>query len=76
MTDEFRYNTEEMVLEMADLVRESRYLRKENERLKNIETQYRELIHQRMVDSEEHSKAMLEMAFIISDADTKLEVVR
>ena len=36
-----RYEVEDIILTMADIVRENRYLRKENDRLSKIEKEYK-----------------------------------
>ena len=55
--DNFRIEVEDMIIEMANIVRENRYLRKENERLKQIEEDYHKVAYERMKDSEANTQA-------------------
>lgn len=47
-----RYEVEDIILTMADIVRENRYLRKENDRLGKIEKEYQNSIFERAKESE------------------------
>ena len=63
MLDDFRATTwevEEMILGMAELVLECRSLRKENEDLRKIRTEYYSYIHEQAQRSEERSRAIFE----------------
>lgn len=51
-----RYEVEDIILTMADIVRENRYLRKENDRLSKIEKEYKNSIFERAKESEQASK--------------------
>ena len=59
-----RYEVEGIILTMADIVRENRYLRKENDRLSKVEEEYRNLIFERAKESEQASKNMLNVALV------------
>lgn len=59
-----RYEVEDIILTMADIVRENRYLRKENDRLSKVEEEYRNLIFERAKESEQASKNMLNVALV------------
>ena len=59
-----RYDVEDIVLEMAAIVKENQYLRKENERLKEVEKKYNEDIFERCRASEEASRNMLKAAIV------------
>ena len=54
-----KYDIEELVLGLADIVQENRYLRKENARLQKIEIDYRKSIADRCRESEQASLNML-----------------
>lgn len=58
----YRYMVEDMILEVANIVRENRYLRKENERLKKVEEKYNQSIIDRCREADEHSYNMLRAA--------------
>ena len=62
--DDQRYMIEELVLGLADIVRENRYLREENERLQKVEEEYHQSIIDRCRASEEASLNMLKAACI------------
>lgn len=47
-----RYDIEELVLGLADIVRENRYLRRENTRLRKVEKEYHQSIIDRCRESE------------------------
>ncbi len=59
-----RYEVEDIILTMADIVRENRYLRKENDRLIKIEKEYRDSIFERAKESEQASRNMLNAALV------------
>ena len=59
-----RYDVEDIVLEMAAIVKENQYLRKENERLKEVERKYNKEIFERCRASEEASRNMLKAAIV------------
>ena len=59
-----RYEVEDIILTMADIVRENRYLRKENDRLIKIEKEYRDSIFKRAKESEQASSNMLYAALV------------
>ena len=54
-----RYEVENIILTMADIVRENRYLRKENERLEKVEEEHRNFIFEIARASEQASRNML-----------------
>ena len=57
-----RYDIEELVLGLADIVRENRYLRQENTRLREVEKEYRQSIIDRCRESEQASLNMFKAA--------------
>ena len=59
-----RYEVEDIILTMADIVRENRYLRKENDRLSKIEKEYKNSIFERAKESEQASRNMLNAALV------------
>lgn len=59
-----RYEVEDIILTMADIVRENRYLRKENDRLGKIEKEYQNSIFKRAKESEQASSNMLNAALV------------
>lgn len=59
-----RWEIEEIILSMADIVLENRELRKENERLKKVEEKYHKEIFDRARASEEASRNMLKAAMV------------
>lgn len=59
-----RYEVEDIVLTMADIVRENRYLRKENERLSKVEKEYYDSCFERAKESEQASRNMLNAALV------------
>lgn len=60
----FRFEVEEIILEMASMVMENRYLQKENERLQKVEKEYHEYINKRCRIADESSKNMLKCALV------------
>lgn len=62
--NDVRYQLEDMILELADIVKENRYLRTENKRLKEIEKEYNQSIFNRAHESEEASRNMLKAALV------------
>ena len=59
-----RYDIEELVLGLADIVQENRYLRKENARLQKVEMDYRKSIEDRCRESEQASLNMFRAACV------------
>lgn len=59
-----RYEVENIILTMADIVRENRYLRKENERLEKVEEEHRNFIFEIARASEQASRNMLNAALV------------
>lgn len=59
-----RYEVEDIILTMADIVRENRYLRKENDRLSKIEKEYQNSTFERAKESEQASRNMLNAALV------------
>lgn len=59
-----RWEIEEIVLGMADIVKENRELRWENARLQKVEEKYREEIYMRARQSEQASRNMLKSALV------------
>ena len=57
-----RYDIEELVLGLADIVQENRYLRQENARLQKVEKEYHQSIINRCNESEQASLSMLRAA--------------
>lgn len=53
-----RYTIEEIVLSLADIVQENRYLREENKRLHKIEKEYYKYLDERFRASEQASLNM------------------
>lgn len=75
--DEQRYMIEELVLGLADIVNENRYLRKENARLQKVEEEYHQSIIDRCRASEEASLNMLKAACIgITQGKSDIELAR
>lgn len=64
MEDKQRWMIEDIILGMADIVEENRYLRCENERLQKVEKQYHQSIIDRCRASEEASFNMLRAACV------------
>lgn len=60
--DDYRYMVEDMILEVAKIVKENRYLREENERLKKVEKKYHQSIIDRCREADEHSYNLLRAA--------------
>ena len=68
-----RYDIEELVLELADIVRENRYLRQENTRLREIEKEY----HQSIIDRCRASLNMFKAACVgIVQGKNDMELAR
>lgn len=59
-----RYDIEELVLGLADIVQENRYLHAENERLKDVEKKYHQSIIDRCRESEQASLNMFRAACV------------
>lgn len=59
-----RYEVENIILTMADIVRENRYLRKENERLEKVEEEHRNFIFEIARASEQASRNMLNAVLV------------
>lgn len=69
-----RYNIEEMILDMADMVHENRAMRQEIIRLRKVETEYYQSVADRVKASEEASYNMLKVALVSSSmAINKIE---
>ena len=64
MDKEQRYLIEDVVLGLAEMIRENRYLREENERLRKVEEEYHQSIIDRCRASEEASFNMLRAACV------------
>ena len=62
--DTFRYDVENIILEMADIVRENRILREENEKLRKVEKEYSDFIYERARQSEQASHNMVRAALV------------
>jgi len=74
MTD---YDVENIILTMADMVRENRILRAENQRLQKVEEEYNKSVFDRCRASEEASQNMLKAALIgIGTGKGDIELVR
>ena len=72
-----RYDIEELVLGFADIVRENRYLRKENARLQKVEMDYRKSIEDRCRESEQASLNMFKAACVgIAQGKNDMELAR
>lgn len=59
-----QWEIEEIILGMADIVKENRLLREENERLSKVEEEYRQSIYERERQSEQASRNMLNAALV------------
>lgn len=59
-----RYDIEELVLGLADIVRENEYLRQENTRLREVEKEYHQSIIDRCRESEQASLNMFKAACV------------
>ena len=62
--DNFRFEVEDIILEMANIVKENRYLREENERLYKVEKESHEYINERCRIADESSRNMLKAALL------------
>lgn len=72
-----RYDIEELVLGFADIVRENRYLRKENTRLREVEKEYHQSIIDRCRESEQASLNMFKAACVgIAQGKNDMELAR
>lgn len=72
-----RYDIEELVLGLADIVRENRYLRQENTRLREVEKEYHQSIIDRCRESEQASLNMLKAACVgITQGKNDMELAR
>jgi hypothetical protein len=56
------YVVEEMILSMADIVEENRWLREENDRLKDYEKKYNDLLNQSVRQANQNSFNVLQAA--------------
>lgn len=73
----YNYDVEEIILSMADMVRENRILRAENERLQGIEDKYYQSINDRCRASEESSLNMLKAALVgVATGKSDIELAR
>ena len=71
------YMIDELVLVLADIVNENRYLRKENARLKKVEEEYHQSIIDRCRASEEASLNMLRAACVgVAQGKGDMELAR
>lgn len=61
------WEIEEIILGMADIVRECRYLRQENAELREFKEKYYEEVNQRYQDAQMHSANLLELAIAIGE---------
>ena len=74
MTD---YDVENIILTMADMVRENRILRAENQRLQKVEEEYNKSVFDRCRASEEASQNMLKAALIgITKGKDNMKIVK
>lgn len=72
-----RYDIEELVLGLADMVYENRYLRQENARLQKVEKEYHQSIIDRCRESEQASLNMLKAACVgIAQGKNDMELAR
>ena len=72
-----RYDIEELVLELADIVRENRYLRQENTRLREIEKEYHQSIIDRCREIEQSSLNMFKATCVgIVQGKNDMELAR
>lgn len=72
-----RYDIEKLVLELADIVQENRYLRQENARLLKIEKEYHQSIIDRCNKSDQASLNMLKAACVgIAQGKNDMELAR
>lgn len=61
-----RYDVEELILDMADIVHENRFMRQEITRLKKVEEEYHQSVLDRFRASEEASYNLLKTALVSS----------
>lgn len=59
-----RHDVEELILMMADIVCENRYLRQENQELREIKKQYNELLYKSCQDSEETNRLLVQSILV------------
>lgn len=72
-----RYDIEELVLGLADIVRENRYLRQENTRLRKVEKEYHQSIIDRYRESEQASLNIFKSACAgIAQGKNDIELAR
>lgn len=72
-----RYDIEELVLGLADIVRENRYLRQENSKLREVEKEYHQSIIDRCRKSEQASLNMFKAACVgIAQGKNDMELAR
>lgn len=72
-----RYNIEELVLGLADIIQENRYLREENARLQKVEKEYHQSIVDRCRESEDASLNMLKTACVgITQRKSDIELAK
>lgn len=60
-----RYEVENIILTMADIVIENRYLRKENARLKKMEEEYGNFLFKTARANEQASRNMVKAALVV-----------
>ena len=63
MLDFDRYDIENIILCMADIVMENRDMRKELKRMREYEKKYHKLIYDNLKESEESNKELLKAIF-------------
>lgn len=61
-----RYDVEELILDMADIVHENRFMRQEITRLKKVEEEYHQSVLDRFRASEEAGYNLLKTALVSS----------
>lgn len=72
-----RYDIEKLVLGLADIVMENRYLRQENARLMEVEKEYHQSIIDRYRESEQASLNMFKAACVgITQGKNDMEFTR
>jgi hypothetical protein len=62
-----KWEIEETILGLADIIMECRHLRRENDELREFKEKYYEEVNQRYRDAEMHSVNMLELAIAMGE---------